>query len=910
MNKRQTSVLLTNISVLLALSSSLSPALAQNSEQYATNTSTNVVEPTDASRLTGSHQPREAFLGLNQLISHSISEFVLVADALPAQATANTDTPMASDLRIPPRFGAGFNTDGGSYSRLGRLEAFVPLWQDAGDAISFLEGRLVFGERDDFGSSLIVGYRGYNDHDDRIRGGYIGFDSRSTEGSDFYQLGAGYESLGEDWDFRMNGYLPLGDRSNTMTDINFDTGFQVSTGFVGNQFVLNSQRQQERLIQQELSLGGFDAEAGYRLLQWDEGDLKAFGGIYLYGSPDLPTYLGWRLRLASNFTPNFNGSLSLQDDGLFGTRLILSVGATFPGNRPTGEIEEPDLVRARLGESVVRLPEIAVYVDEESETIVEEASSPLMNPEEEQAYRFQHVALGSTGGDGTFESPFGTVQEALDATVGDGNDVVYVDGNNNVVIPAFTIPDRVRVLSQGPVQTLAGLPFPGFEAGAVRLPFSPSTNFDDGIVVELPFSGDGNFPNIENGVTLGNRTVLAGFQINDAVGDAIVGTNTSNAELRNNTITNAGGRGIALNNVGGSVVFFDNIIRNVTGQGIFVQNTTADRSLDLAIIGYDINTSSLGMEFSTLASGGAAGAPSQIVTIQSSDASLNTSQGNSGGEVPTNTIANSANEGLVVRSEGTALATATTQEVSFDGGTITASGRSGARVSTNQGGGSQEFSITNSTISSNNGAGIEVRNGTTNPTLTAHGQEIFIRANDIIDNAASGVDIELNARGAQEITVDSNQILRNGGDGIRSIASLSGLQEFPILEDGSAGISNNTIANNAEQAIDVEVNENAVIAVINVRNNDLNNNGGGSDIDVRATATTTQACTVILGNSVPAGIELHTANVSLTNRATFLVQNLNSLSFENNGALVQLINDSTGPSGIDAFSNETNFCVP
>lgn len=846
---------------------------------------------------------------LQDLTPISVSNFSVRADAHSTNAQTSDGSEESNDLRIRPRFGAGYITAGGSFDALGRFEAFVPLWQEVGEELGLLEGRLVVGENSNIGGSLLLGYREFNEDHNRIRGGYVGFDVRGTEGGTFYQLGTGYESLGENWDFRFNAYLPIGDRTNTINDINVDTGLQVSTEFVGNQFVLNNRREQQRLIQNEVALGGLDAEAGYRLAQWDEGDLSAFGGLYVYGSPSTPTYLGWRLRLASNFTPNFNGGLALQDDGLFGTRLVLSVGATFPGNRPKGPIEESDIVRARLGESIVRLPEIAVFVDEDSEITVEQNSEPLMNPEEDEAYRFQHVTLGATGGDGTFENPFGTVQEALDATVSDGNDVVYIDGDADVLIPSFTIPDRVQVLSQGPTQTLAGLPFTGFESATVRLPFSPDLNYENGIAVELPFSGDGNFPRIENGVTLGDRTVLAGFQINDAAGDAIAGSNISNVELRNNTIVNAAGRGIAFDNVGGSAVIFDNVVRNSTGQGVFVENSTTESALDLAIVGYELENNLVGLDFSTLASSGLAGAPSQVISIGPSDASLNTSSGTSEGTAPANAIVNSTNEGLLVRSEGTATATVATQEVAFDAGTITNSGSDGVRITANNGAGSQELSVTNSSITNNGGAGIEVRNGLANPLTTAYAQEIFIRSNEITDNAASGVDIELNAAGAQEVTIDGNQILRNGGDGIRSVASVSGLQEFPILEGNIAGISGNTISGNAEQAIDVEVNDSATLAVLNVRDNQLEDNGGGPDLDVRATAASTRTCVIIAGNTVPSGIELGSLSTSPTT-PLFLVQGLNTLSFDNNNAPVQFINDNTSTADISAFTEDTNSCIP
>ena len=907
MNTRTSGLLSINATLSLILLGFPAAALAQV-ESIATHETDDVA---DASALGNRISPTH--LTIDQLIASSLAAFLAATEEGVMAQPPESTVAVTEALTIQPRFGVGYITDGGSHSSLGRFEAFVPLDQEPGENISFLEGRLVVGENDDVGGSLLLGYRGYRNAQNRIRGGYIGLDARNTGNSDFYQLGAGYESLGDDWDFRFNAYLPLGDRSNTISDTTIDSGFQVSTGFVGNQFVLNSQRQQERLFQQEYALGGFDAEAGYRLMRWDAGDLQAFGGLYLYDSPDIPTYLGWRIRLASNFTPNFNGGLSLQDDGLFGTRLVLSVGATFPGTRANDSEDPVERVQARLGDPTMRSPEIAVFLDEDRETIFESNTSPLINPEEEQAYRFQHVTLGATGGDGTFENPFGTVQEGLNAAVGDGNDVVYVDGSNAIDIPAFTIPDRVRVISQGPAQTLAGLPFPGFETGAVRLPFSPTTNFAEGIVVGLPLSGDGSFPNITNGVTLGNRTVLAGFRIDNAAGDAIVGSNIRNAELRNNTITNPGGRGIAFNNVGGSVVTFDNIIRNSAGSGIFVENTTSTQRLDLSIIGYEVTGSrNIGMEFVTSPTGGALGAPSQVIAVRPSDASLNTSQGSSGGETPANAITNSTNQGIALRATGTARNDASTQEFSFDGGLISRNGSSGVLASSDRNGGSQEISVTNSTISNNAGAGVEVVNGVTVPTETASAQELFLRNNEILDNGGSGVDVTLNALGAQEITVNANRILRNGGDGIRSVAN-AGLQEFPILEDGSAGLTSNTISGNAEQAIDVEANGNAIIAVLNVRDNTLENNSGGAnvvDIDVEATSTNNSVCTVILSNTVPTGITLTTFSNSPTNQALYLVQNLNTVSFENNGALVQLINGNTGLPDTAAFSSETNFCVP
>lgn len=887
------------------------PIAAQAQEAQTTTGATNAVAnaPSEALNAAGAINRERAGTAtdLQNLIPVSISNFEAIADATPGVKQTGEDEPQTgaettSDLRILPRFGAGYNTSGGSFEELGRFEGFVPLWQEPGEEIGFLEGRIVLGDGDDFGATLLLDYRGYNEDHNRIRGGYVGFDIRDTGESTFYQLGTGYESLGEEWDFRFNAYLPIWDRNNVIRDDEVSSGFETETGFVGNQLVLESREEVRRIRETEIALGGFDAEAGYRITEWNEGEgnLTAFGGLYLYASPDTPSYLGWRLRVFSNFTPNFHGGVALQDDGLFGTRVVASVGATFPGNRPRGFVSEEDRVRARLGESVVRLPEIAVTVEEDVDVTFTEEIEPLINPGTEDStsdepYNFIHVQLGATGGDGTFESPFGTVQEALDATNGDGNDIVYVDGETAATIPAFTIPDSVQVLSQGPTQTIAGRPFPGFESDSVRLPFAVDFASDDDLIaVELPFSGDGSFP-VTTGVTLGDRTVLSGFQVNGAAGDGISGTDISTVELRNNIIDGAAGNGVALNDVGESVILFDTVVRNSGDAGISVVTTDVDRSIELSILGYQLEENAgNGMEFilnPTFDN------PSQEVTIAASDDALNTSSGTSGDVVLSNSIINSGEVGLLVDSQVAPGGIANPEQIiAFDEGTITGSGSDGVQVTTQETGG-QIFEFTDSIVSNSGGVGIRISNdpGT---TFSGASQEIFVVDSQIIDNTGSGVDINFNTDGAQEINIVRNDILRNGGDGIRSVAIGTGDQEFPIEADDNAevdGIVGNTISGNTGQAINVDVNGSVNLAAFNVNDNDISGNSGGPDIDVETTLSTS-SCVQITGNTVPSGIRLAT----VSGVTVFDVLNLNSgVGLSNNGAPVTFEPDITAFRDLD-----------
>lgn len=777
------------------------------------------------------------------------------AEAEAAEEDSSAETTATSvDLRVRPRVGAGYSTASGSYPSLGRFEAFAPLWQTVGEDLGFVEGRLLVNDDDTVAGGAVLGYRNHNPEGDRIRGGYLGLDLRGTPTSTFSQLGLGYESLGRDWDFRINGYLPLGNRDRVTRDTTTDLGVQTSTRFQGNLLLLDTLSQAQRTVNRESALGGFDAEAGTRLLGWDTGDLRGFGGVYLQGAPSLGSYVGWRLRLAANITPNFNTGLALQGDGLFGTRLVFSVGATFPGIRPDGVIPEADQVRARLGEPTARLPEIAVRFTSQSDILSARTSQPLQNPEESQNYRFTHVVLGRSGGDGTFENPFGTVQEALNATVSDGNDVVYVDGTADVLIPALTLPDRVQLLSRGPQQQLAGLPFPNFAITPTRLPFSPTVNYTSGIVVTLPFSGNGNFPRIE-GATLGNRTVLAGFRFENVAGNAVVGNDVRNVELRNNTITNPAERGIFLNNVGGSVILLDNAVSGArgtgpdSGQGILIRNTTTLSTIEATIAGFRADRNRVGIELAALGTlTPVVEVPSQIIRIGPSNPA-NTSIGLSPGTTITNSASNNREGG--VRIQSTNL-------------------------------GSQEVLIQGATISGNGGDGLTAIGSTPGGFLTSF-QEVTVQDSTIASNAGSGLRFEGNQFATQEFNLDRNRIINNAGSGVISSATEFALQEFVAkTELGSLGIGNNLISGNGGPGLNLTT-TNAETLLVEAFNNQFANNAGGF-LDVQVTATNTaRVCFIAATNTGRPSITLNNNTFG-----QFQVGNLPNLSANNDSANVTL----------------------
>lgn len=792
--------------------------------------------------------------------AQSEAEEPAAAESTESEVDAAAEAPGAAvDLQVQPRVGVDYTTDGGAYPALGSFEAFAPIWQTEGDALGFVEGRIVLNQDDTTAGGLLLGYRRYNPSVDRIRGGYLGFDLRGTPATTFYQLSSGYESLGRDWDFRINGYLPLGGR-----DLTASTSLLSTTArFQGNQLLLDNRQ----LVQGESALGGFDAEAGTRLAHWETGDLQGFGGLYLQGSPDLGNYLGWRLRLAADVTPNFTTGLTLQGDGLFGSRLVFGIGATFPGTRPSGVLPEADQVRARLGESTARLPEIAVRFTA-TETI---SSEVVQNPEEEEDYRFQHVRLGSTGGDGTFENPFGTVAAALAATQRDGNDVVYVDGASDVLIPALTIPDQVQLLSQGPQQWLVGLvpmtfPTPSLDGliNQRRIPLYVNADLDTSddntapnrmIVVPLPESGDGSFPRID-GVTLGNRTVLAGFRLENVAGNAITGTNVSNVELRNNTITNPGERGIALTDVGGGVILFDNVVSGAqsngptSGQGIVISNSLnqGSENVEVTIAGFQSNGNRVGIELISRGPGGvAAGLPLQMVTLGPSDPA-NTSSGLSAGSTITNSASNNRDQGILI--------------------TATAVG-------------GQEVTIQNVNVSNNGGDGVLVTGGDLGGSLTNF-QEVQVIDSTISSNNGNGISIVGNERSTQELNFARNAISNNGQIGIVSIANNSALQEFVAKSDlGLLGIGNNIISGNTGGGLSFATSSDDIL-LLEIAQNNFTGNGASFDMRVSSNGTA-RTCFIARFNQGAPRIQLNNLSASI-----FQVGNLANLSSNNGNATVTL----------------------
>ena len=466
------------------------------------------------------------------LSTSSLALVILIAPAI-AQITQaqennlesidnNTLETDADSLTFSPRFDVQFNSEGAGTNEYFGFGGWVPLFQKPGDNILFVEGRLLWDIEDStVGSNVLLGYRDYNPKSNRILGGYISYDNRDT-GNNFYnQIGLGVESLGEIWDVLFNAYIPVGDTSETLSESISNPFFE------GNSVLL------ERRRRVESAFTGVDLEIGKQLVTLGQtGELRGYAGIYYYnafeGDDDV---VGGRLRLAARINDYSALGLTLQYDEIFDTRLIANVRLNFPGSGLRRKKDRPTVL-SRLGSAVQRINSITI----DQETREDEVTA--LDPDTGEALEVIHVDLGLGNSDGSFEDPFGTLEEALE--IATSGNIIYVRSGTNPGIDSFTVADGISVLSSGPEQFI---------------------ETDRGIV-QLPESGSQILPDVLDTVFVGSDTILSGFNISTANSSGIQG-----------------------NNITGTVLITDNIITGTLATvepGIVISNETDTLNLTIA----------------------------------------------------------------------------------------------------------------------------------------------------------------------------------------------------------------------------------------------------------------------------------------------------------------------------------------
>lgn len=177
-----------------------------------------------------------------------------------------------------------------------------------------------------------------------------------------------------------------------------------------------------------------------------------------------------------------------------------------------------------------------------------------LDPASGEPVHFVFVRLGSgTGGDGSIESPFTTVQAGLAAA--EAGDIVLVFRGEDPGVPDFRIPTGVRLFSDSPFQRISTA-----NLGTIALPLT-------GTEPPTRVTGTG---------VMGDSTEIAGFQFVSETGNGIYGSDVANVVIRDNRFVNTFRQGVFLLDVSNRVIIHDNQVfatEDSTSPGIFLENT-------------------------------------------------------------------------------------------------------------------------------------------------------------------------------------------------------------------------------------------------------------------------------------------------------------------------------------------------
>lgn len=460
---------------------------------------------------------------------------------------------------LDPRFGftGDFGSGVGYTSSFWTAEAFIPLLTTQ-ESNLFADWRPIIGFNGLLANNLGTGYRMYSPAQDRMFGFNTYWDVRDSGNAVYHQVGGGFETVGRNWAFRTNFYMPI-----TPAMPLLGLGPLSAPFFIGN----NIGVAQDSFFQTALQAA--DAEVGVPVPT--RFGLWAYGGIYALNPVAQPVAIGGRARLEAKLTDNVTANASLQHDNLFGFTGNLQLAWYWRGFKPKLGYGGQDVTGGtgyqRLATPVQRNYNVVVHNFTRSQNLllhsnVSDTATGLF-----PLIRVVHVDNTSAGQNlGTFENPATSLATAS-ATSRQG-DIIFVHNSDPL---NDTTGMRRGILLQNGQRLLAG----GFdhivstiELGPILLP----RNF-----AGAAFAGQ-NITNVTSGstvVVLANNTEVSGFIIYNSRNHGIASSAANGSQIFGTPLLGDDGNlsnqlGVSINrNV---IVDLPNRVPNNVGAGIFLNN--------------------------------------------------------------------------------------------------------------------------------------------------------------------------------------------------------------------------------------------------------------------------------------------------------------------------------------------------
>ncbi|HEY2033629.1 MAG TPA: inverse autotransporter beta domain-containing protein [Rhizomicrobium sp.] len=489
--------------------------------------------------------------------------------ATPAQAMAPIDPPKwLPYVDIGGGVGSGFT--------IGRVNAFVPFWQDI-DSLAFV--RFGANTRTHYSNNFNIG-AGYRTKIDGewILGAFAGFDSSQTDyNHTFNQFSLGLEAMSADWDLRANAYFAK--KTNRTLD---------------NKFELYIHDTAIAILQaQEAGMSGFDGEVGYRVFNTDSTDVRVFAGAYTFHHPDVNS-----AGIGTNFSlpyrdvtgPKVRAEVNVFDLDMLGSQSRFSVegqvshdnvnhtseyiGATLriALNDPSGSgAQALDDLDRRMADPVRRQDNVLTqWQFNKPEPVIIYNGKITSEPTNTLFYAEQR----SSAATGSYADQT-TIQDATSRGAGKNAFIVLTDSGGSTIDATGTTVHSGETLTGAGTFKVRGETHPSL---VFTHDFAPGSG-----PVSLTATS-GNVLNITGDVN------IAGLSIAGPFVDGIYGTNVGNVTIANVDITGPGTNGIVFEQTDPSgtsnIVIKNSSIKGVTNDGIDLDvNATSGATSTTNLIG-------------------------------------------------------------------------------------------------------------------------------------------------------------------------------------------------------------------------------------------------------------------------------------------------------------------------------------
>lgn len=486
-----------------------------------------------------------------------------------------TEGDLPFSLTVRTTQGLGLSHDG--YTTLGGFLG-IPLDDRSTyqNGLPFLDLRGHVENDGGFALTSDLGYRWADWDDFRIYGIHAGLDWRQNRGHiNTSWINLGVETLGYDWDFRLDGYIPVGD-STDVECVCLD-GFEGNEGildyktFVGmggieGEFAINNNRGNWGVVEEmpttvALRLQWFDGE---------EGETAAGGRLRLELEP-------WR----SVFVQGEAGY-----DSHFGTIATIRIGLRFWESAASDD--RPFKLQERFVEPIERQELVVGDLQHIHRTFMDSGSGDPVP--------FYHIDnTFDAGGVGSFEDRFQSLAEAEAATPAGAVMILYEgDGTTSFYDTDLLMKDSQSLIGAGFAGTLDLFEQPICFLGDLTKPF-----------VTNPIDG--------NGVTMANDNIVAGIQFLDTnvdntlfpdagqgiftdggVGGSIIGNMFLGENLARDTPAADYEDAIQLRIGGGEWLLQSNMVEDYGDEAIHIQTAT-DGIANVSVLNNSLNAGEEGV---------------------------------------------------------------------------------------------------------------------------------------------------------------------------------------------------------------------------------------------------------------------------------------------------------------------------